>query len=303
MPCISAIVPAYNAERTIKETINSVQNQTFYDLEIIVIDDGSTDRTLEILASISDDRLKIFSYENSGVCVARNRGISHASGEFIAFVDADDLWEADKLEAQSIALKQDPTADIAYSWTYFFYEQTGEKVPGHPAYFEGDVYPDLLQQNFIANGSNILARRKAIDRVGGFDPTFPHCADWDYYLRLAACCKFALVRKHQIVYRQSTTSMTSTKLEEIERQCLSMLTKAYQSAPAEYQYLKNHSLCWIYEYCTQQYLQYSTDVTGIQTASQKLWQAVQIRPQILLEGYGQSLMRGLIKRWFLMLMP
>ena len=80
-----------------------------------------------------------------------------------------------------------------------------------------------------------------------------------------------------------------------------MLDKTYQSAPVQYQHLKNYSLCWVYEYCTQQYLQYSIDLTGIQTASQKFWKAVQLRPRILLEGYGQSLMRGLSKRWFLVL--
>src|SRR4028118_518511 len=119
MPQISVIIPAYNAERTIRETIESVQQQTFLDLELIVINDGSKDRTVELVQSIKDDRLKIFSYENGGVCVARNRGIDHANGEFIAFLDADDLWTPDKLELQAAALKQHPEAGVAYSWTYF----------------------------------------------------------------------------------------------------------------------------------------------------------------------------------------
>lgn len=296
---ISVIIPAYNAEQTILETIESVQNQTFSDIEIIVIDDGSTDETLDRLKNVSDYRLKIFSYENGGVCLARNRGISHAIGEFISFVDADDLWTPDKLESQMNALKIYPEADVAYSWTYFFNEQAGDRIPGHPAFFEGDVYAALLQENFLCNGSNILARRTAIDQVGEFDSSFPHCADWDYYLRLAAQFKFALVQKHQIVYRQSTNSMTSTKIDGIERQCLLMLNKAYEAAPIQYQHLKNNSLCWIFKYCTQQYLQYSTDLRGIQTASQKFWKAVRLRPQILLEDYGQSLARWLIKRWIL----
>jgi glycosyltransferase involved in cell wall biosynthesis len=302
MPRISVVIPAYNAESTIQKTVESVQSQTFSDIEIIVINDGSTDRTLDLLENISDSRLKIFSYENAGVCAARNRGIFHATGEFISFVDADDWWTPDKLEAQFNALKSHPEAGVAYSWTFFFYEHAGNKVPGHPAFFEGDVYAALLQENFLASGSNVLARRIAIEQVGEFDSTFPHCADWDYYLRLAAHCKFALVQKHQIIYRQSTTSMTSTKIDGVEKQCLSMLNKAYQSAPAKYQHLKNHSFCWIYQYCTQQYLQYSTDLAGIQTAGQKFWQAVQLHPQILLEGYGQSLMRGLSKRWLLLIL-
>ena len=301
MPSISIIIPAYNAERTILETIKSVQNQTYSDFELIVINDGSKDGTLELVNSIQDERLKVFSYKNGGVCVARNYGFSHATGEFISFIDADDLWTPEKLEAQLDALKQQPEADVAYSWTYFFYEQTGEKIAGHPVFFTGNVYGDLLKENFIASGSNILVRREAIKQVGEFDSTFPHCADWDFYLHLAAQCKFVVVPKHQIFYRQSTTSMTSTKISEIEKQLITMLEKAYQFAPAEYKQVKNHSFSWIYEYCTQQYLQYSTDLEGVKIASQKFWKAVQLRPQILLEDYGQSLFRWLLKRWLVTL--
>ncbi|MBD0347380.1 MAG: glycosyltransferase family 2 protein, partial [Coleofasciculus sp. Co-bin14] len=87
-PSISVIIPAYNVERTILETIESVQQQTLSDFELIVINDGSTDRTLELLNTVKDPRLKVFSYTNGGLPTARNRGISHATGEFIAFLDA-----------------------------------------------------------------------------------------------------------------------------------------------------------------------------------------------------------------------
>jgi len=88
MPTISVIIPAYNAGSTILETITSVQQQTFSDFEIIVINDGSKDRTLELLSTVKDPRLKIFSYSNGGVPVARNHGLEHATGDFIAFLDA-----------------------------------------------------------------------------------------------------------------------------------------------------------------------------------------------------------------------
>ncbi len=303
MPLISVIIPAYNAERTLQETVDSVQNQTFSEIEIIIINDGSTDQTWNLIQSLDDLRIRAFSYENGGVAVARNRGISHATGEFVAFIDADDLWTPDKLELQLDALKQHPEAGVAYSWNYFYYESTGNRVSGHGANFEGDVYAPLLQNNFLENGSNPLIRRQAIEQTGEFDSTFPHCADWDFYLRLAAQWHFVRVPKHQVIYRQSSHSMSSTKVNEIERQCLEVVEKSYQAAPAEYQSLKNKSLAWIYEYCTQQYLQSSDDLTGVQTATQKFWKAVQLHPQVLLEGYGQSLTRWLIKRWFLALMP
>ena len=91
MPLISVIIPVYNGEITIKETIDSVLTQTFLDFELIVINDGSQDLTLKIVSSILDPRLKVFSYPNAGLAATRNRGISHASGEYISFIDADDL--------------------------------------------------------------------------------------------------------------------------------------------------------------------------------------------------------------------
>ncbi len=92
MPTISVVIPAYNAEKTILETIESAFQQTFTDFELIVIDDGSSDDTAELVNTIADDRLQLFSYENGSASVARNRGIAHASGAFIAFLDADNLW-------------------------------------------------------------------------------------------------------------------------------------------------------------------------------------------------------------------
>jgi GT2 family glycosyltransferase len=301
MPTVSIITPAFNAERTIVETIESVQKQTYSDFELIIIDDGSKDLTLELVQSVKDERLKVFSYENGGVCAARNRGISRATGEFIAFLDADDLWTSDKLELQLAALQQHPEAGVAYSWNYFFIDGQEEISPGKSFFFEGNVYPQLLVENFLANGSNPLIRKEIIESVGEFDSTFPHCADWDFYLRLAARCPFAVVPKHQVFYRQSFGSMTSqtSKIDGIEKQVLTMLEKAYRMAPPEYQFLKNQSLAWIYEYCTQQYLQYSTDISGVNKAGQKLWKAICLHPQILLEGYGQSLVRWLIKKWIL----
>lgn len=303
MPTISVIIPAYNSERTIQETVESVQNQTLSDIEIIIINDGSTDQTWNLIQRLDDPRIRAFSYENGGVAVARNRGIAHSAGELLAFLDSDDLWTSDKLESQLEALNTHPDTSVAYSWTSYFHDQKGTIHPGHPVYFEGDVYADLLKWNFLASGSNPLISRKAIEEIGGFDPVFPPCEDWDFYLRLSAKYKFIFVPKHQIIYRQSSTSVSASNFEFMEKQSLAVIEKNYQRAPQQYQYLKRQSVAWIYTYSTQQYLQYSTDLTGIQIASQKFWKAVQLRPNILLEGYGQSLMRGLSKRWFLALMP
>ena len=114
MPTISVIIPAYNAEKTIFETIDSIRKQTFEDFEIIVIDDGSEDKTLEIVESIADERIKLFSYPNGGLPIARNRGIEHSLGDFLSFIDSDDLWTPDKLELQLTALLNNGSISIRH---------------------------------------------------------------------------------------------------------------------------------------------------------------------------------------------
>jgi len=288
-----------NAECTIVEAIKSVQRQTFSDFELIVIDDGSSDQTLELLHSISDQRLKIFSYKNGGVCVARNRGISHATGEFIAFLDADDLWTPDKLELQLAVLQQHPTAGVAYSWTRFIDEQ-GKLLSASPSiFFEGNVYAKLLIGDFIYSGSNTLIRRQAIESVGEFDPALGGgCEDWDYWLRLAARWPFVVVPKYQILYLRSSSSRSSN-IEKMKKAALIALEKAYQTAPPELQSLRNQSFISCHNYCAELYLRYSTNIRGINEAWQNIYISICLNPKLILDRGFQGLIKWFIKRWIL----
>ncbi|KYC40591.1 glycosyl transferase family A [Scytonema hofmannii PCC 7110] len=296
MPTISVIIPAYNAEHTILETIKSVQQQTFSDFEIIIINDGSTDRTLEILNAIADSRIKIFSYENGGLPVARNRGIARATGEFLAFLDADDLWTPDKLELQLAALQQHPEAGVAYSWTHFMDEQGKSFHADEPIYFEGNVYANLLLKNFLASGSNPLIRKQAIESVGEFYPPAGGSADWDYWVRLAERWHFVVIPKPQIFYRQSSSSMSS-KMEFMEKCKLIVLERAFQAAPPEFQSLKNQSLANTYQYSAHLCLTRVPGIDGVKQAGQKLMMAIQAHPQTLLDKKTQKLLlKFLLKR-------
>jgi glycosyltransferase involved in cell wall biosynthesis len=286
MATISVIIPAYNAECTILETIASVQEQTFSDFEVIVINDGSTDRTLERLATVKDSRLKVVSYENGGVSVARNHGMAHATGEFISFIDADDLWTLDKLELQLAALQKHPEAGVAYSWTSNMSDEGKSFDIGHSPIFTGNVYPELLVTNFIANGSNLLIRREAIESVGDFDPALSGCADWDFYVRLAARWHFVVVPKLQILYRQSSGSMSS-KIETMEKENIFVIEKIFQTAPPELQSLKNQSLAIMYQYLAGMCLARVNNLSEVKQASQKLQMAVRLYPQILLDRLTQ----------------
>ena len=302
MPQISVIIPAYNAERTIIETIQSVQQQTFQDFEIIVINDGSKDQTVELVQSIQDERLQIFSYENGGLPVARNRGISHATSEFIAFLDADDLWTADKLQLQLTALEQNPKAGVAYSWTCFMdVDEQGKPLSFLPSprySFAGNVYEKLLVSDFIHTCSNTLIRQEAIESTGEFEPTLRSCEDWDYWLRLSARWHFVVVSKHQILYRRTPGSLSS-KVEVMKEASLIAMEKAYQAAPLELQYLKSYTFTSFHIYCASLYLQHRTDIGGISQARQHLWSAICLRPSILLDQTTQKLLiKFLLKQVF-----
>ncbi|MBW4520389.1 MAG: glycosyltransferase [Scytolyngbya sp. HA4215-MV1] len=293
MPSVSIVVPAYNAERTILETIRSIQAQTFSDFELIVINDGSTDQTLQRLDTVEDTRLKVFSYENGGLPVARNRGIQRSTGEFISFIDADDLWTPDKLELQLKALQEHPDAGVAYSWTAFIDEQSTVFHYNDPIWYEGNVYHDLLLKCFIANGSNILVRQECVKAVGEFDPSLRSTEDWEYYLRLASQYPFVLVPKHQILYRRSASSMTS-KVTVMEKYNLLVAERAFQSAPQEFQYLKNQSLSNIYIFITKICLEHECNKDGVKQARSKLAKAIQLYPKALLDQKNQYLLLKLV---------
>ncbi|MBK4732785.1 glycosyltransferase [Oxynema sp. CENA135] len=249
MALISVIIPAYNAENTIQETLKSVFKQTFTDFEVIVIDDGSQDATVELISNINDPRFRFFSYSNSGQGASRNRGLSHANGEYIAFLDADDLWTYDKLEAQLAALQAHPEAGVAYSWSDCIDENSEFLRRGGHLTVNGNVYTNLLLVNFLENGSNPLIRRSAIDEVGDFDESLPPAEDWDLYLRLAARYSFVAVDRPQVLYRVSDRSM-SANVKKLEKVSLQVLDRAFNCAPSSLQYLKNFSLGNVYKYLT-----------------------------------------------------
>ena len=248
-PLISVIIPVYNGEKTIRETIESVLNQTFSNLELIVVNDGSQDSTLNIISSIKDPRLQVLSHKNTGKSISRNRGIDKADGEFISFLDADDLWTPDKLEAQLKALQANPQAAVAYSWVDYIDENGDFFRSGNHITINGNAYEKMLIQNILENGSNPLIRKQALTEVGYFSESLKHAEDWDMWLRLAARYNFVTVPYPQILYRVSSTS-SSTDVLNMEKVCLQFLERAFNNAPASVQHLKKKALSTLYHYLT-----------------------------------------------------
>jgi glycosyltransferase involved in cell wall biosynthesis len=254
IPKISVVIPAYNSEKTIKATIESVFNQSFSDFELIVINDGSQDSTLEVISQINDPRIRVFSYENAGGNVSRNRGLKHSVGEFVSFLDADDLWTTDKLQAQLQALKDNLDAKVAYSWTDYINADGEIFISGTHTTANGDVYEKLLVHNFLENGSNPLIYREVLLELDGFDESLEASQDWDMWLRLAARYSFVAVPKVQILYRVSSNSVSSN-LRRQEKCCLEVFQRAYQARPVSNKNIRNLSLTNLYKYLTCKALQ------------------------------------------------
>jgi len=300
MPLISVIIPVYNSEKTLQETLESVLNQTFSDFEVIVINDGSPDGSLDVISSIQDSRIKVFSYPNSGLSASRNRGLSHACGEFIAFIDADDLWTPDKLEAQLKALQANPQAGVAYSWTAYIDESGQFLRSGNRIAVTGDVYGKLLVRNFLENGSNALIRKQALDAVGGFDQALCSAEDWDIVLRLASRYHFVAVPAAQILYRVSATSMSSNVLT-MEAASLQVIERAFNQAPESLQHLKKYSLSTLYMYLTFKTLEAPSGRQNGLAAARYLWNAIKNEPSLLQRR--QTLLKALFKITAVVLLP
>lgn len=281
VPLISVVIPVYNGELTIRETVKSVIDQTFSDFELLVIDDGSTDSTLDILSKFEDPRLQIFSYANAGPSASRNRGIAHASGELISFIDADDLWTPNKLESQWKALRENPDAAVAYSWTDFIDERGHSIGIGIHRTVNGYVFPRLLEFFFIGSGSNALLRKPVFDEVGQFDEALACAEDLDMFLRLAARYQFSAVPQPQILYRIIDNSRSRNVIRQ-ERDTLKVLDRAFAHEPGRsYLHLKRDTYANQYIYLASHALRGVPDRQQGLMAARFIWRAIKSNPWIL----------------------
>lgn len=237
-PLVSVIIPAYNAATLIERTLRSVMNQTHQNLEILVVDDGSTDQTSEVVMAIAhqDSRLQLLHQANAGVAAARNLAIAQAQGEFIAPIDADDLWHPQAIEKLLEALQNagEDTA-LAYTWSVDIDEQDQPLGGVHAATIQGTVLKTLLCHNFIGNASATLIRRSCLEQLGDYDTQLraqnaQGCEDWDLYLRLAVHFNFAVVPQVLVGYRKGSNSM-SGDFSQMARSHTLMMNRLKQLHP------------------------------------------------------------------------
>lgn len=206
MPKISVIIPTFNRAHLIAKAIESVLNQTITDFELIVVDDGSTDNTEEVVHSFTDPRLRYLKQLNGGPSVARNAGIQAATGEFIAFLDSDDLFLPEKLSVQMAKVVDNPAVGLVYGLYLSNTEREGSlKVAGV-------CYPQLELRDLLLGPafqwSTVLIRRALLEQAGGFDETLGG-EDWELTLRLAlAGCQMVCVAEPVSIVRRQPISNT-----------------------------------------------------------------------------------------------
>lgn len=217
---VSVVIPAYRAVDTVEETLCSVRSQTHSALDIIAVDDGSPDATPDLILSHAarDPRICMMQQANAGVAVARNTGWKAAAADYIAFVDADDLWAPAKIEKQLDALRaQGEEAGLAYTWYAKIDADSLIISRSHRPKAEGHVLKAIFGGNFIGNGSAALMTRTALETANGFDASLrargaQGCEDFSIYFRIAEKHRFALVPEQLTGYRELPGNMSSDML-------------------------------------------------------------------------------------------
>lgn len=241
MPKVSVVIPAYNAMAYLPETIANVLEQTYTDFEVIVVNDGSTDNIKEWITQISDRRVKLVSQVNLGLAGARNTGIKESQGEYLAFLDADDLWESGKLAKQVQVLDSHPEAGLVYTWIGYIDEggkSTGRVVKPQS---EGNIWQELTKGNLVECGSVAMVRRQCFEKCGLFDCNLgSFVEDWDMWLRIARTYPFKVIKEPLTYYRQVTAS-ASRNWQGMAKSYQLVIDKAFAAANWDELPLRNGS--------------------------------------------------------------
>lgn len=206
MSKVSVIIPTYNCAQYICQAVDSVLAQTYHDFELVVVDDGSTDDTKELLMRY-DKHLTYIYQENKGMTAARNTGIKNSSGEYIAFLDSDDIWLPNKLERQVKLLDESPEVGLVYCWHYYI-DAEGNRCKfwnnkiGRSFESGSRLFEKLIEKNVISGGgSTPIIRRECLGKSGMFDESIPYSGDWDLWLRISMDYIMAVIPEPLACYR------------------------------------------------------------------------------------------------------
>jgi len=281
-PIASIVVPAYNSETTLGETLRSLLAQTFEDFEIIVVDDGSTDRTEAVAAAFDSSRVRIVSQENRGLAGARNTGIHHARGIYVGFCDADDLWVPEKLERHVAHLEANPQVGLSYAGSAII---DGESRPvgiSQTPKLTGMTAVDVFCRNPVGNGSAAVFRREALDALAHrpfgeterdwwFDETFRQSEDIEAWMRLALTADWEIegIEGDLTLYRVHAGGLSAN----VERQFASwsaMRAKVAALAPAFEVAYGERAAAYQYRYLARRAVRSGDGVQALRLATASL---------------------------------
>lgn len=239
---ISVIIPTYNRGYIIGEAIASVLSQSYADFEVLVVDDGSTDETQEVVQTLTEGRVRYLRCErNDGCSAAYNVGISAATGQLIAFLDSDDIWKTDYLDRQVSFLTRHTEVDVVFSDTEIREERTtipsliglmtafSSLLDAHPqaeefVFTARQMYVCLLEEVPIKPSACVI-RRKVLEKAGGFDTAWPSGTDWDLFLRLSRFASFGYINQQLVVQRRTGDATHQKFLTQDKRFLLQVFAK------------------------------------------------------------------------------
>lgn len=212
-PLVSILVPAYNAEATLADTLQSALANSYGNLEVVVVDDGSTDGTYAIAQefALKDQRVRAFAQPHRGVSAALNHGLAEVRGEFIARLDSDDLWHPAKIGKQVKLLTADPKVALVYTFVRYIDGSGRVLRDAAPQRLAGYALCQCLYQGIVGGGSSVVFRRSALDSIGGYDEALSIWEDLLVHLRVAAVGAIAFVPEYLTAYRLRATSSSNDR--------------------------------------------------------------------------------------------
>ncbi len=255
MPRVSVIIPTYNRAQFVKLAIDSVLAQTYADYEVIVVDDGSTDGTEAVLQGTYGTRIAYERQDNQGAAAARNRGIALSTGEFVAFLDSDDIWLPGKLERQLALHTADSQTVLSFTQAWRIdahgYRDLEEPI-GSSVTHDSLSLERLCLDNCIASPTLVVVSRSALETAGGFDTSIRHCEDWDLWLRLQSKGLTAIVAEPLALIRRHRGGLCHypSREENASRRenLLATLRKLFAHWPEAPPELRDRAFAWVYAY-------------------------------------------------------
>jgi len=193
-PIVSVVIPTYNRAEFITRSVKSALKQTIKNIEVIVVDDGSTDNTNQVISNINDERLRFIKlFENKGAPAARNIGLKNSKGQYICFLDSDDEILPSKLEKQlEVFNNLKEKKSIVYCGFYYIYSKTNEAVKEFIPKEKGDIYNKIIENNCVGSPTPLI-HRECFEKSGLFDESLESCQDWDMWIRLSKHFKFEFI--------------------------------------------------------------------------------------------------------------